>query len=147
MFIDAKTVSKAVFVTGNASVVAEGSANDSMLKQLISDDWKVLCVDNQTSPDVSIGYDHATYWSSAVKESAWFARVEQVKAEAAAAPPAPPHFNRQVVNNMYFWAALLIYATLLQITLNHLFRMLWYWHGHYRYITITAMSNSEPPKR
>ena len=103
MFIDAKTVSKAVFVTGNASVVAEGSADDSMLKQLIGDDWKVLCgvEQPQAAPDVSIGYDHPTYWSAVVEEeSAWVARVEQAKSEsagaaaaaagAAASPPAPP---------------------------------------------------------
>jgi hypothetical protein len=38
MFIDPKTVSKMVFITGD---VSDGSENDLKLKELIGSDWKV----------------------------------------------------------------------------------------------------------
>lgn len=38
MFIDPKTVSKMVFITGD---VSEGSANDLKLREMISSEWKV----------------------------------------------------------------------------------------------------------
>jgi hypothetical protein len=38
MFIDPKTVSKMVFITGD---VSEGSDNDLKLKELIGPNWKV----------------------------------------------------------------------------------------------------------
>lgn len=104
-FLDPRTVSKMVFITGD---VSDGSENDKLLKKLIGDDWKVLTgaeqprVDDKTSP----GYVHHKYWPTVVE------RLEGAKSRSnssknpavlpsppsedteqgddAAVPPAPP---------------------------------------------------------
>jgi len=66
-FIDAHTRSKVIFVTGDCSV---GTQNESILRTLVGDDWKVQCGVDQPvlAPGCSPGYDHATYWQQALEE-------------------------------------------------------------------------------
>mmetsp|Transcript_21539 Transcript_21539/g.46678 ORF Transcript_21539/g.46678 Transcript_21539/m.46678 type:complete len:253 (+) Transcript_21539:155-913(+) len=59
-FLDPKTVSKVVFITGD---VSEGSKNDIQLKTIIGDDWKKICGAGQSQvPGNSPGFDHSDYW-------------------------------------------------------------------------------------
>jgi hypothetical protein len=60
-FIDSKTMNKIKFVTGNMD---DGSANDVLLKEIIGDNWKVLCGAEQpvVKKGNSPGYDHSVHW-------------------------------------------------------------------------------------
>jgi hypothetical protein len=74
-FIDPKTVSKMIFITGD---VSDGSENDKYLRDLVGDDWKVLTgaeqpVLQKTKPTSSPGYLHAKAWPALMK------RVEAVR--------------------------------------------------------------------
>ncbi|RYH02928.1 hypothetical protein EON65_47550 [archaeon] len=87
-FLDPRTVSKMIFITGD---VSDGSENDKLLRKIIGDNWKVLTgaeqsrVDDKTSP----GYIHHKYWPTVVE------RLEEVRSRSTSAknsslPVIPP---------------------------------------------------------
>jgi hypothetical protein len=97
-FLDPRTVSKVVFITGD---VSDGSKNDQQLRSIIGDDWKVLtgAEQPQTSSKISPGYKHDDYWPT-VSERLNILRAssgsgkEELPAvpgdsEAVSPPPAP----------------------------------------------------------
>ena len=61
VFLDPKTVSKLVFVVGD---VSDGSENDSLMRQIIGQNWKQLTGAEQpvVKAGSSPGYDHQVYW-------------------------------------------------------------------------------------
>ena len=62
MFIDPKTASKVIFITGD---VCKGSPNDLRLSEIIGEDWKLKTgVDQVTIPYCSPGYNHQEYWNT-----------------------------------------------------------------------------------
>mmetsp|Transcript_15037 Transcript_15037/g.25074 ORF Transcript_15037/g.25074 Transcript_15037/m.25074 type:complete len:303 (+) Transcript_15037:243-1151(+) len=72
MFLDPKTTSKIVFISGD---VSDGSKNDLELKSIIGDNWKILTGAEQpvVVPGCSPGYDHSKHWPSVL------ARLETLK--------------------------------------------------------------------
>eukprot|EP01031_Cornospumella_fuschlensis_P028991 gene28991-34991_t len=82
-FLDPRTVSKMIFITGD---VSDGSENDKLLRKIIGDDWKVLTgaeqprVDDKTSP----GYIHHKYWPTVVQ------RLEVIRSRATLSKANPP---------------------------------------------------------
>lgn len=61
-FIDKRTTSKMVFLTGS---IAQGSANDLLMKEVIGKHWKVLTGADQAvlQPGSSPGYNHQVVWA------------------------------------------------------------------------------------
>jgi hypothetical protein len=61
-FIDPKTVSKLIFIAGD---VSDGSENDSKLREVIGDDWKVLTGADQPvlSTGCSPGFDFEKFYN------------------------------------------------------------------------------------
>jgi hypothetical protein len=70
-FLDPRTVSKMVFITGD---VSDGSANDILLRSLIGDDWKVMTGAEQpvAHPKSSPGYLHHKYWPTVTQRMELF---------------------------------------------------------------------------
>lgn len=78
-WIDPKTASKAIFMSGD---ISENSKNDMMMKHIVGDDWKLLTgagmpVTKQGYSEKhgkqiasSPGYDHATYWPTVLDRDA-----------------------------------------------------------------------------
>lgn len=71
-FLDPKTVSKLIFISGD---VSDDSENDKLMKKIIGDDWKVQTGAEQPVyvPKSSPGYDHKRYWPTVLD------RIEKVK--------------------------------------------------------------------
>jgi hypothetical protein len=85
-FIDPKTVSKVVFITG--SDVGEGSENDRKLKEIIGDNWKELCGGEQPvlKKGSSPGYLHDTHWPMTMQRYQEMLQKEQAKRANPATP-------------------------------------------------------------
>lgn len=75
-FVDEKTFSKIIFISGD---ISEGSKNDCCMKQLIGENWKVLTGADQVreKPGCSPGYNHKSYWESFMSRLAVIKRKEQ----------------------------------------------------------------------
>mmetsp|Transcript_15639 Transcript_15639/g.26066 ORF Transcript_15639/g.26066 Transcript_15639/m.26066 type:complete len:281 (-) Transcript_15639:801-1643(-) len=66
MFLDARTLSKLVFINGD---VSPGSENDTTLNTIIGDNWRELTgVGSVSEPNISPGYKHEEYWSSLMEK-------------------------------------------------------------------------------
>lgn len=71
--IDAKMRSKVHFISGS---VADGSANDALMRRLAGDGWKQLCGCEQpfVSPGCTEGFEPDSYWRGVVqRDRAWSA--------------------------------------------------------------------------
>mmetsp|Transcript_18765 Transcript_18765/g.27126 ORF Transcript_18765/g.27126 Transcript_18765/m.27126 type:complete len:288 (+) Transcript_18765:34-897(+) len=72
MFIDPKTMSKLVFISGD---ISEGSENDQTLRDIIGDTWRDLTGVSRgvLEPNCSPGYSHSEYWPTVLT------RVERLR--------------------------------------------------------------------
>lgn len=90
-----------VFITGD---VADGSANDKLLRDLIGDNWKALTgaeqpVLQKTKTPSSPGYLHAEQWPALMKRVEAVRMKEKLEADSRAARSAPklaPLLNTKV---------------------------------------------------
>lgn len=66
VFIDPKTVSKVIFINGD---VSDGSPNDVKMREIVGDNWKILCGAEQPlyQPKSSPGYNHETFWPTVIE--------------------------------------------------------------------------------
>eukprot|EP00239_Pterosperma_sp_CCMP1384_P001433 CAMPEP_0197849896 /NCGR_PEP_ID=MMETSP1438-20131217/13606_1 /TAXON_ID=1461541 /ORGANISM="Pterosperma sp., Strain CCMP1384" /LENGTH=306 /DNA_ID=CAMNT_0043462791 /DNA_START=118 /DNA_END=1038 /DNA_ORIENTATION=+ len=75
MLIDPKTASKIITITGDVSA---NSPNDSLMRNLIGDNWKELTGAEQKKlkKNISPGYNHEEHWKKVVEEEeAYFKQV------------------------------------------------------------------------
>jgi hypothetical protein len=80
-FIDPKTVSKVMFITGDVSI---GSENDLKIKEIIGDNWRELCGAEQPTlkKGNTPGYDHDQHWPMTMQRyQDMIAKEQQLKAE------------------------------------------------------------------
>lgn len=83
-FLDPKTASKVVFIYGD---VSDGSANDTTLRTIIGDNWKVLTGAEQPvlKPNTSPGYNHEVFWPTVIERYERF-KIPHWRPEESASP-------------------------------------------------------------
>jgi hypothetical protein len=87
-FLDTKTVSKMIFLSGEMS---DGSANDIRMRELIGDNWKVLTGAEQPvlAKNISPGYDHEQHWLTVMENLADLKAKQHAREEDVAAAVTP----------------------------------------------------------
>mmetsp|Transcript_15409 Transcript_15409/g.19071 ORF Transcript_15409/g.19071 Transcript_15409/m.19071 type:complete len:297 (-) Transcript_15409:853-1743(-) len=79
-FIDKVSRKKVVFISGDTS---EGSKNDQTLKEILGEDWRVKCGQDEPAYEAngSRGYKHSVYWNQVVEDEK--AYLQEVTAESS----------------------------------------------------------------